>query len=270
MWGIAAADDLQTFTGCMLEKSEWADGDSFPVKFPDGKVRTIRLYGADCMEMHLDGDESNARRLRDQRRYFGIGEILVAKFFGEAAKEETVRQLAKPFTVHTSFADGRGDARFARIYAFVKTAEGRDLAEWLVSRGLARAFGVKRQRPDGTTGAEWQEQLKDAELIAARTGRGAWAKTDWEKLPIARKEARDEAAELETAKERPKANENKPIDINRASRDELTGLPGIGEVMAQAIIAARPYQKLEDIMNADGIGPATFAKIRQFIAIGKR
>ncbi len=73
----------------MLVTTEWADGDSFSVRFPDGKVQAIRLYGADCIEMHVSGDDSNARRLRDQRRYFGIDDILTAKSFGEAAKLET-------------------------------------------------------------------------------------------------------------------------------------------------------------------------------------
>jgi competence ComEA-like helix-hairpin-helix protein len=247
--------------------TEWADGDSFSVRFPDGKERTVRLYGADCIEMHVNGDDSNARRLRDQRRYFGIDEILTAKSFGEAAKSETRRILAKPFTVHTTFADGRGDGRFQRIYAFVETSEGKDLSAWLVAQGLARAFGVVRQLPDGTSGNEWREQLADLELIAARAGRGAWAKTDWEKLPEIRREAREETAELESAKGVLEAVEGKPVDINHASRDELMTLPGIGEKTANAIIEARPYQSLEDLDRANGVGPATLGKIKPFLSI---
>ena len=235
---------------------------AFPCCFPDGKEQTIRLYGADCIEMHVNGDDSNARRLRDQRRYFGIDDILTAKSFGETAKSETQRMLAKPFTVYTTFADGRGDGRFERVYGFVETSEGKDLSAWLVSQGLARAFGVVRQLPDGTSGNEWREQLADLELIAARAGRGAWAKTDWEKLPKIRKEAREETAELESAKGTRKAVEGKPVDINHASRDELMTLPGIGEKTALGIIEARPYQSLEDLNRASGIGPSTFEKIK--------
>ena len=62
--------------------------------------------------------------------------------------------------------------------------------------GLARAFGVTRQRADGTAGNEWMQELKDLELTAARAGRGAWAHTDWEKLPEFRKEAREEQTEI--------------------------------------------------------------------------
>ena len=39
-WGwvvVASAQDLQTFEACRLVNAGWADGDSFPVKLPDGR-----------------------------------------------------------------------------------------------------------------------------------------------------------------------------------------------------------------------------------------
>ncbi len=262
-----ASGQLRQFTNCTLVANEWADGDSFEVLFPDGKKQTIRLYGVDCIEMHVQGDDSNARRLRDQRRYFGIGDILTAKSQGEAAKQETLRLLKQPFTVHTAFADGRGDGRYQRVYGFVVAQDGTNLAEALVSKGLARAFGVSRQLPDGTTGEEWQEHLKDLELTAARSGAGAWKHTDWKKLPELRKEARDEIAEIEEAKGKRKAGENKPVDINHAARDELMTLPEIGEKTATDIISARPFKTTGDLDRVPGIGPATLARIKHFLTV---
>ena len=262
-----AWSQLQTIQHCTLVETEWADGDSFAVRMPDGKQQTVRLYGVDCIEMHVQGDDSNARRLRDQRRYFGIADILVAKSTGEAAKAESSHLLAKPFKIHTTFADGRGDGRFSRVYAFVELANGRDLAESLVSAGLARAFGVVRQRPDGTPGSEWMAQLKDLELIAARAGRGAWAHTDWAKLPNARKEARNESSEIEAAKGRRAPAEDQPVDINTAARDELMTLPGVGEKIANRIISSRPYRSIEDLTRVPGIGPASMEKLRPFLTI---
>jgi competence protein ComEA len=263
----SAGQVLREFKGCRLSPTEWADGDSFEVLFPDGVKHTIRLYGVDCMEMHVNGDDSNARRLRDQRRHFGIADILTAKATGEAAKNETIALLAKPFTVHTAFADGRGDGRFARVLAFVRTDDGNDLAEALVSKGLARAFGITRQRPDGTSGDDWQEHLGDLELTAARAGAGAWRHTDWTKLPALREEARRETAEIEQAKGVRKADENRPIDLNTAPRDELMTLPGIAEKTANAIVQARPFRCIEDLDGVPGIGPATIERLRPFITV---
>lgn len=266
---MAWAQQLQKFESCTLVETEWADGDSFAVRLPDGKEQTVRLYGVDCIEMHVQGDDSNARRLRDQRRYFGITDILTAKSVGQAAKAETARLLSKPFTIHTTFADGRGDGRFSRVYAFVETADGKNLSELLVSAGLARAFGVVRQLPDGTQGNEWAKQLNDLELTAARAGRGAWKHTNWAKLPQDRKEARDEMAEIEAAKGKRTPTEGQPIEINTAARDELIGLPGIGEKTANKIISARPFFSLDDLARVPGISSASLEKIRPFITVRK-
>ena len=53
------------------------------------------------------------------------------------------------------------------------------------------------------------------------------------------------------------------IDINSASAEELDKLAGIGAVKAQAIIQARPFYVLDDLLNASGIGDATLDKIKQ-------
>ena len=47
-------------------------------------------------------------------------------------------------------------------------------------------------------------------------------------------------------------------------------LPGIGEVTADAIIEYReqnPFERIEDIMNVQGIGEAKFNSIRDLICV---
>lgn len=263
---LRAAEPLQSFSSCVWLETEWADGDSFLVRLPDQREFTLRLYGVDCFEIHLQGDDSNARRLRDQRRYFGIADIEVAKGHGQHAFEMVKEKLSKPFTVHTAFADGRGDGRFKRFYAFVTTSDGEDLASWMVSQGLARAFGVNRETKDGITAKEYEARLEDLELAAAKLGRGAWADTNWSNLPAERQEARAEAMEIETAKNGP-AN-TKPIDPNTAAKDELERLPGIGETIANRIIAEREngrFEKPTDLLRVDGIKERTLDRFKDLL-----
>lgn len=259
-----AAEPLLTFKGCLYVAESWADGDSFPVRFPDGQIRTVRLYGVDCFESQVEGDDTNARRLREQRRWFGIEDIQAALQFGLQAKAETQRLLQKPFTVSTSFADARGDSRFSRIYGFVKTESGIDLSEYLVVKGLARAFGVVRERPDGTKGSNWRDRLGDLELRAAKAGNGAWVRTNWDALLSERQAMREEMAEIESVKKVDAPPSELEIDPNRASRDELMRIPGVGEVMALRIIENRPYQKLTDLNEVPGIGEKTLEKLAPY------
>lgn len=61
------------------------------------------------------------------------------------------------------------------------------------------------------------------------------------------------------------------ININKATKEELDTLPGIGEVTAQRIIDFREqhgnFQKIEDIMNVSRIGPKLFEQIKDKITV---
>ena len=62
------------------------------------------------------------------------------------------------------------------------------------------------------------------------------------------------------------------VDINSADRDMLCTLSGIGEVLAERIIAFREengaFAAIEDIMQVQGIGSGTFERIRSRITVG--
>ncbi len=272
----AASKPLQHLKNCRLVPTEWADGDSFLIQTAAGKELTVRLYGADCIEYHVT-DDSDARRLRAQRRYFGIAEygkspeksIALAKSLGGQATEETVRVLGKPFTVHTAFSDARGDGKHKRIYGFVTTANGEDLASHLVSKGLARAFGVYRETPFGKPGKEYRSQLADLELRSAKLGIGTWEHTDWNQLPKERKMQREEESELELATDAKREFTGEPVDVNTAAHDELMRIPGVGEITANRIIEGRPYKDSSDLEKVDGIGTKTAERFKEYLKFDK-
>jgi prefoldin subunit 5 len=61
--------------------------------------------------------------------------------------------------------------------------------------------------------------------------------------------------------------ENRPLDLNRASVDELTGLNGVGEVLARRIIAARPFRSVDDLSRVQGISSALIDQIRSQVMV---
>ena len=62
------------------------------------------------------------------------------------------------------------------------------------------------------------------------------------------------------------------LDLNAASAELLETLPGIGPVLAKAIVDYREsnggFQSVEEITNVARIGPVTYEKIRDLVTVG--
>jgi competence protein ComEA len=60
-----------------------------------------------------------------------------------------------------------------------------------------------------------------------------------------------------------------PVDVNRATADELDELPGVGPATAAAIITERtrngPFASVDDLDRVPGIGPAKLEALRDLV-----
>ena len=62
-----------------------------------------------------------------------------------------------------------------------------------------------------------------------------------------------------------------PLDLNRATVEELMGLPGIGPALAARIVAFReehgPFTSVEELLQVPGIGEATLEALRPYVTV---
>ena len=63
------------------------------------------------------------------------------------------------------------------------------------------------------------------------------------------------------------------INVNEATAEELTAIPGIGEKLAQAIVAEReqsgPYLYPDDLLRVSGIGEESIQGLLHYITVGE-
>ena len=123
------------------------------------------------------------------------------------------------------------------------------------------------------------DRLIDAINLAG----GARADADLDSVNLARKLADEDKiyiATFDEVKEKglsitnTNANETgemqKQVDLNRASKEELMTLPGVGEKTADKIIEYRQtfqFKSIEDIKNIDGIGDKKFEKLKDYLCV---
>jgi competence protein ComEA len=70
-----------------------------------------------------------------------------------------------------------------------------------------------------------------------------------------------------------KAQPTARINVNTASVDQLTTLPGVGPTLAARIVEYRQksgsFRSTQELMNVKGIGEKNFAKLESWLTVGE-
>ncbi|KKW09975.1 MAG: Competence protein ComEA helix-hairpin-helix repeat protein [Candidatus Gottesmanbacteria bacterium GW2011_GWB1_49_7] len=64
-----------------------------------------------------------------------------------------------------------------------------------------------------------------------------------------------------------RSTRNAQININLAGQGELEGLPGVGPVTAEKIMAGRPYQNVSELVGKKIVGEKLFDQIKDLVSI---
>ena len=108
----------------------------------------------------------------------------------------------------------------------------------------------------GTAGCEGDSAQRDKEIHDAAAKAAAQAK------PAVEEAGRAVKAAVAGAKEGWEKGDQKKLDLNSASEDELTGLPGIGPREAKRIIKGRPYHNERELVSRKILSAAAYEKLK--------
>jgi DNA uptake protein ComE-like DNA-binding protein len=59
----------------------------------------------------------------------------------------------------------------------------------------------------------------------------------------------------------------KPVDLNRASIEQLAALPGMSVTLAQQIIEGRPYHDKTELIQRHILSDASYDRVKHLIAV---
>jgi competence ComEA-like helix-hairpin-helix protein len=101
---------------------------------------------------------------------------------------------------------------------------------------------------------------------------GIWSESDPDRIAELRAKQRSEDQELKELQSQVKKGTlpQSLLDLNTASKKELQSIKGIGPVLAERIIAGRPYRTVDDLLKVKGIGPKRLENVRPYFVVGKK
>ncbi|MBI5205759.1 MAG: helix-hairpin-helix domain-containing protein [Nitrospirae bacterium] len=116
------------------------------------------------------------------------------------------------------------------------------------------------------------ERLRDFEISAMLKRAGIWSESDPDRIAELRANQRSEDRELKELQNQAKKTQSPKsmLDLNTASKKELQSIKGIGPILAERIIAGRPYRTVDDLLKVKGISPKKFETIRPYFFVGKK
>lgn len=93
------------------------------------------------------------------------------------------------------------------------------------------------------------------------------AKAAAQAKPAVEEAGRVVKAAVDGAKEGWENGGKKPVDLNAASEEDLTGLPGVGKHEARRIMAGRPYHDKHDLVSKKILSAAAYEKLKDEVAV---
>ena len=163
---------------------------------------------------------------------------------------------ASEFTVHAAAPEA---AKFLTVMLREWTSAGyvtRDYRNFAATPAKVEAPVAAKAAAKAKPAAKAKAAVASKPAVAAKPAPAPVAKA----VPAAKAE---KAAAVPAAK----PASAKGVSINTASEAELAAIKGLPRDVAKAIVAGRPYAKLDDVVKAKGMGLKKLAKLRDLLVL---
>jgi len=187
--------------------------------------------------------------------------------FENPVKVEVSGQVKKPGVYELPF-NSRVYQAIAKAGGLLPGAEtdSLNLAAWVEDGGKIEVPAKEKPAEPPLT-AESNPPTADATLEVNSTPETPPLKSTFTTASPAPSKIKSPAAPKNTPKKAP----GSPIDLNRATAENLQQLPGVGPAMAERILQYRKenqgFTTVDELNNVRGIGPKKFEKMQPFVIV---
>jgi micrococcal nuclease len=155
-----------TATPSMTERSEWQvtvvriiDGDTFEVRFPSGKVETVRLLGVDTPEVHDENDPAEFEGIPTNQQ----GNDWLRDWGHKASEFARTEVGGEEIMIRTDQeADRRGS--YGRLLVYAYRDDGKLFNKQLIAQGYARMYDSEFAKREAFSSVEATAQQNDVGL----------------------------------------------------------------------------------------------------------
>ena len=198
---------------------------------------------------------------------FGLGVIYYFNYFkDEEIQEYNIDEVEEDksednVVSENIYADIKGFVEKPGVYSFSKDSNAR------INDLILKAGGLKKNADTSTINLSKKIEDEMTVIIYSKSEIENYVK---KKNELETKLEMCELKLVNNACLKEEVKDNKKININTASLDELTKLNGIGESKAKSIIEYRkkmPFSKVDDLKNVEGIGESLYESIKNEITV---
>ena len=198
---------------------------------------------------------------------FGLGVIYYFNYFkDEEIQEYNIDEVEEDksednVVSENIYVDIKGFVEKPGVYSFSKDSNAR------INDLILKAGGLKKDADTSTINLSKKIEDEMTVIIYSKSEIENYVK---KKNELETKLEMCELKLVNNACLKEEVKDNKKININTASLDELTKLNGIGESKAKSIIEYRkkmPFSKVDDLKNVEGIGESLYESIKNEITV---
>ena len=196
--------------------------------------------------------------------------LMLREWNGEQYETRDYRNFDVPFIVEADLrlveTEQNDEASDTNVVDINSKRDAEALNKEANKKAIIETKTATKSEPVKTQPKSETAVKKDVKKSEPAEKTSAVKKSAAKKSPV-KKSATVKKTETKKVETKKAAEKTEPVSVNKASSAELAAVKGLSTKQAEAIVAARPYKSINDVVKAKGMGAKLLEKVRGSLKI---